>query len=132
MADIKSFPKKTEAKTEPKPARIWVCNCGCCTFELLETGETRCAVCSATEAHGGGWHTNPHEQEWAGDSPMKDIRGQDEVSFVKSLMKSRIEDDSAALVVMLEKSGRLHTWSVAETKEQSDWQIGRASCRERV
>lgn len=119
MADIKTFPKKEE----PRPPRVWVCNCGCLTFELLETGETRCALCSTISDHGGAWYRYPDDKEWTGDSPMRDIRGNDGIPFVKSLMKSRIDDESAALVVVLERSGRLHTWSAAETKEQSNWQL---------
>lgn len=119
MADIKTFP----TKEEPKPPRVWVCNCGCSTFELLESGETKCALCYTISDHEGGWYRYPSDQEWAKDSPMRDIRGNDDVAFVKAVMKSRIDDESAALVVVLEKSGRLHTWSAAETKEHADWAI---------
>lgn len=122
MGEITDFPTKKEEKEEKEP-RVWVCTCGCSTFELLETGETRCGLCATISDHSGGWYSYPSEAEWTEDSPMQDIQGNGSVEFVRELMKRRIDEDAAVVVLVLEKNGRMHAWTAAENPEQHAWSL---------
>lgn len=105
-----------------KEPQLWVCACGCSTFEILSDGTARCAACDAPhDVDGSGW------SEWVAKSAkeesdtFRDVQGNGSVEFARRRVAQMATDATAALVVVARRDGSVSTWSEAETAEQSDW-----------
>lgn len=108
-----------KSKKEPK---IWVCQCGCSTFELLSTGEVRCPVCLVvSDAPDGGWAPDHEAADWEGDAPIRDISGNGSVDFARHMLVNHAKDPEACAIVVFKLSGSTHVWSMTETQEQLEW-----------
>ena len=105
------------ALTKPLP-RIWVCACGCSTFELFEDGEAKCAICG-TQPETGGWSVPETKAEYDGD-PIKDVSGNGSVEFARARVRKLASQEDALLLIVASEDG-VTVWSAAETAEQRDW-----------
>lgn len=113
--------KRAELEAEAEP-RIWVCMCGCSTFELLSTSEVRCPVCLTTsEAPDGAWFAPETDGEWDGEPPVRDISGNGSVEFVRHQLSKYAGEEDACAVVVMKRAGSVHAWSMVETAEQLQW-----------
>lgn len=115
-----------KGKKEPSPPKIWVCLCGCSTFELLSTAEVRCPVCLLTSpAPDGGWTPDPEAADWQGkdenDAPIRDISGNGSIEFARHMLLNHAKDPEACAIIVFKLSGSVHAWSMAETQEQLEW-----------
>lgn len=105
-----------------KEPRIWVCNCGCSTFDLLETGAARCAACGADQSvDGSGWSKWTAESRHNEDEAFRDVRGNGSIEFARRRIANMAQDQDAALLVVVKTNGTIQAWSEAETKEQLAW-----------
>ena len=105
----------------PKLEQIWVCLCGCSTFELLASGTTRCAACSVVSPDNGGWYTPPTKTQYTGPEPFEDVQGNGEVEFSRRRMSRRAMDPNTCCVVVILRDGAVSTWADFETLEQCNW-----------
>ncbi|MEL6310896.1 MAG: hypothetical protein AAFQ17_00790 [Pseudomonadota bacterium] len=114
---VVSFPTKANEQ------RIWVCGCGCSTFELLEDGSARCALCAApVEPHPkGAWWTVPDNAEEASEPPQKDIQGNGSVEFARRRLQQLAQDDDAVMLMVVRSDSSVSLWADAETNEQIEW-----------
>jgi hypothetical protein len=118
MSDV--IPLKTK-KEEPKPL-IWVCECGCCTYELFSDSTVRCAVCGeATGGPDGGWDVPETDKKWDGEAPVRDISGNGSEVFARRRMDTYVKDPNACVIIVFDETGSIHTWSKVETKAQLEW-----------
>lgn len=109
-------------REEDQPPRtIWICQCGCSTFELSNDGSAQCAFCHTTRDEGGGWFRKDHEPEWDGIDPISNVQGNGSVEFAQRVVAKRAHSDDAVLLLVVRKEGTIHTWSDLETKEQVEW-----------
>lgn len=109
-------------RREPEEKRlIWVCQCGCSTFELSNDGSAQCAFCRETREEGGGWFRKDHEPEWMGDEPISDVQGNGSVEFAQRVVAKRALSDDAVALIVIRENGTIHVWSDLETDEQVDW-----------
>ena len=107
--------------TRPAP-RIWVCGCGCSSFELNDDLTAQCALCGAkpnTEV--GGWFAADRGSEWTGDEPVREVAGNGDANFSKGILANRLKDGDAVLAVVVREDGTIHTWTCIETDEQRRW-----------
>ena len=115
MSDVVRFP---EAKTV-----IWVCGCGCTSFELLGDLTARCVLCGAkptTEV--GGWFPSEKGQAWIGDLPTSEVASnEDGTGFMRRLASRRAAQENVVLTLACEDTGRLHLWADAHDEEQRQW-----------
>ncbi len=89
--------KAKEDKTAPL---IWVCQCGCSTFELLSTSEVRCPACDTlSPSPDGAWYAPETDAKWDGDPPMQDISANGDVDFARRRTVQQAEDDDTCVVV---------------------------------
>lgn len=116
MADIHQL-------RQPAP-RIWICDCGCSTFELLSNGTARCAACDADhEGVGSGWldrsedRRSPHAEK----ETFADVQGNGSVEFARRRVAQMASDENAVLLVVAREDGSLSAWSKAERAEQFAW-----------
>lgn len=119
MTEIVNFPAKEK---QPEPL-IWVCECGCSTFELCNDGTGRCALCNSVigdEAE-GGWLVPATDKEWEGDDPVRDVSGNGEPDFARRVTSKRVLEDDVVLVVVVKQDGTVSTWTDIETDEQRAW-----------
>jgi hypothetical protein len=101
---------------------IWVCTCGCSTFNLLEDGIVKCAMCEEVSHDGyGGWAMPNTTTMWDGDPPIHRIEGNGSVEFAKCLVLKHAGAEDAALLAVVNHGGTIHVWSVCETEEQIVW-----------
>lgn len=120
MAEIISLPTAT-AETY-----IWVCECGCTSYELLSNDTALCALCG-TQRIGddpvGGWYRKDTDPDWDADRlpPVRQIGGNGEADFAKRVTIRRMEHPDVVAVVVLREDGAVHTWSRIETHEQVEW-----------
>lgn len=114
MSEVVSFPAK---KQEPL---IWICNCGCSSFELLSDATARCALCGVISEN-GGWYTPDADKVWDGDAPVREVAGNGDPEFAKRVTAKRLLEPDVVLAVVLKEDGLLATWTCVETDEQRDW-----------
>lgn len=120
MAEIISLPSATQE------TYIWVCECGCTSFELLSNDTAVCALCG-TQRIGddpvGGWYRKDTDPDWDADRlpPVRQIGGNGEADFAKRITMRRMEHPDVVAVVVLREDGAVHTWSRIETHEQVEW-----------
>ena len=117
MAEIVEFARKT---------RIWVCRCGCTSFELMSDGGALCALCGTPRTGDGplgGWLRTDDDPDWDADRlpPVRQIGGNGDPDFAKRVTARRLEHPDVVAVVILREEGRIHTWSNLETDEQVGW-----------
>ncbi len=108
MTKIVDFPKE---KTEEK-LLIWVCNCGCVTFELFSDGSAICANCGAVSGN-GGWNPPENASEHNGEV-ISVVRGNgpDEPDdFTRALVARRMADPKCVFSTALLEDGTISVWS---------------------
>lgn len=106
---------------QPEP-RIWVCGCGCCTFEMYEDGSARCAMCDGV-AGNGGWMVPDTDEVYTGNA-VTVVRGNDDGGEIARRRLLRAAG-TARLVIAAQDDGALSTWSTVETQDQFDWVMRR-------
>lgn len=127
MNDTKIVDFRPKAEVKPVEApHIWVCQCGCSTFELLSDGTVRCPVCeSVTESPDGGWYNPDNKARWEGEDgdigPVRDISSNGSVEFAQMQLCSYAKDKDAAAVIVFKEGGSVSVWSKVETQEQREW-----------
>jgi hypothetical protein len=109
MTNIVKFPEPTR--------RMWVCNCGCSSFELLEVGVAICAMCGA-EAEDGGWTAHVPNTAWGGKEPVRQVGGNGDPDFARAVVMRRCEQPDTVCIAVVKECGTLSVWSNAETSEQ--------------
>ena len=120
MSEIIAFPGTLEpAALEP---RIWICRCGCSSFNLREDGSTVCALCSLVDDAHGGWTRLGEEQEYTGDvEPISCVQGNGDVEFARRVVTKRAYEPDAVSIIVIREGGSIHVWTGAETREQAEW-----------
>ena len=108
-----------------RPSVIWVCECGCSSFNIREDGEAECCVCSQlADADGQGWYDRTkdgHQRSDDLDGPIEDTSGNGSMEFVRRRVAQLATDETAVLLVVAREDGSVSAWSVAETEDQIDW-----------
>lgn len=106
----------------PAP-RVWVCQCGCASFWILEDGTAECSTCchKPSDISDGGWKDVDKQKESDIDVPTINIHGNGSVEFARMRMSKLSSDEDARLIVIAKSGGSVHAWSTAETGEQFDW-----------
>lgn len=112
------FPGK-EPETVPEPM-LWVCECGCCSFELLSDETAICALCRKP-TDSGGWARPETEDLWEGKEPVREVSGNGDPDFAKLVMSRRIMDQNVLLVALVREDGLVSTWTCAEGPAQVEW-----------
>lgn len=110
----------------PFPAaehRIWVCDCGCSTFELFDDGTATCANCGDEVSEAGGWHKRAGDGEWVGGDPVSTVQGNGSVAFARRRLARLAQEDDAALIAIAKLDGTVSVWAGAETPEGRLWSI---------
>lgn len=100
--------------------RIWVCECGCKTFYLLDTGDVECSACNKVSDSCGGWTPHQTSREYLGDA-FSDTHGVGGADFARRLVISRANDVGVNSIVVINTDGRVIVWTDAETHEQVSW-----------
>lgn len=121
MSDVVKFGPKA-----PKTPLIWVCTCGCSTFELLSDNTVRCPVCEiVSPSPDGGWYAPETDKMWEGkesdEAPIRDISGNGSVEFARARLRKYATDEDAMAICVFKEDGAVHTWSMVETAEQLEW-----------
>lgn len=121
MSEVVKFGPKA-----PKDPMIWVCECGCSTFELLSDNTVRCPVCeTVSPSPDGGWYAPDTDKTWEGkdpdEGPIRDISGNSSVEFARARLRKLASDDEAVGVCVFKADGSVHAWSMVETAEQLQW-----------
>jgi len=105
--------------------RVFVCDCGCSSFALIEGGSAECQVCAESFDHGGAWgdydapsHTGPE--------PYVDITGNNSVEFARRRMATLAQSEDTELLIVARSCGTVHAWSTAMTEDQLNWVNERA------
>lgn len=107
-----------------KDPMIWVCDCGCSTFNLLSDGKAACSVCAAPVVGAvDGWQDDtitarPREKPLV---PRNDHQGNGSAEFALALIRKSVMSDAAVLIVVAESDSRTRLWAAANTKEQIKW-----------
>lgn len=119
MADLIGFRAAVE--------RIFVCECGCSTFELWEGGSSRCAACGGGVVDRGSWYlVQPDLSEYGGEEgPVGHVQGNGSVDFSRRRVSQIACTDDTAAIVVVAKGGSIHVWAEFETKKQKAWMLRR-------
>ena len=110
---VVSFPKRQD------PDAIFVCNCGCASFELHADGRATCRSCDSV-VDDGGWKVRAE-----GDKPHDGIVTYSDAGNGDDFAERKIKRDaqSAEWIICGTWSGRIMSWSDSfiETPEQEEW-----------
>lgn len=107
----------------PEP-RIWVCGCGCCSFELLEDGTSQCSLCG-DQTERGSWYVEKPDAAETAESPIRDVNGNGSVSFAKHRLRSLATQDDARMMVIALDGGSVSVWADYVTDDQRAWMLER-------
>jgi hypothetical protein len=110
---VVNFPKREE------PDAIWVCNCGCASFELHADGRATCRDCRSV-ADEGGWKVRADgDVSYDGMVTYSDAGNGGE--FAERKIKRDVQ--SAEWIICGTWSGRIMSWSDSfiETPDQEAW-----------
>jgi hypothetical protein len=116
MSDVVNFPTASK--------QIWVCLCGCSTFQIFDDGSTECSACGQwTPDDGGGW-----VEELAGRGSFEgdcfaDTQGNGSVEFARARAAKIACQPDVKLVVTASESGALVCWHVVSNEEQRAWAL---------
>lgn len=113
MADVLSFPQRER--------KIWVCRCGCSTFELLSDKSVRCAMCQVESSNEGGWTPSEERPDWDGETPIRTVQGNGDVDFARRLTVRRASEDDVSAIVVVKEGGGISVWANIQTQDQLDW-----------
>jgi hypothetical protein len=110
----------------PKPDReIWVCDCGCATFELNRDGTATCAICShIPSADSGAWFADVKGGPDLDDNataPIQDVHGNGSVEFARRRISQIAAGPDVVAMIALRENGGVHTWSTVDTEERVKW-----------
>ncbi len=120
MADVVDFPGGASER------QIWVCLCGCSTWELNRDGTAQCAGCDGiAEAETGGWYEDIAEgPERNPDlpAPVADVQGNGSEEFARRRMARMAEGADVRLLVVARESGAVSLWRAdTATVDQLQW-----------
>lgn len=105
--------------------RIFVCGCGCSTFELYEGGEAGCAICGTIADTDGSWFRKPPEVPERDDPPMSDVQGNGCVDFARHRVKTLAAKENAKLFVVALDDGAVSIWADYASEDQRAWMLER-------
>lgn len=110
------FPKRKE------PDAIWVCNCGCASFELHADGRATCRSCYVLVQEGGWKVRDEGDMDHAGAVTFADAGS--EPTFAERKIKRDVQ--AAHWIICGTYEGRVMSWSEGfiETPEQEEWLRG--------
>ena len=116
MADVVNFSGATADR------QIWVCVCGCSTWELNRDGTAQCAGCDGlTEAEAGGWFTaieDGPERDPDLPGPVADVQGNGSVEFARRRMARLAEGDDVRMLVVVRDSSAVSLWRAETSTEE--------------
>ena len=102
---------------------LWVCNCGCSSFEVLSDHTLRCAMCGTVSQDVGGWSlpdpSNIRDPDLP--APIRQVGGNGEVDFARNATLRHSEETDVVAHAVIKEGGRIHLWSNAETPDQRAW-----------
>lgn len=108
-----------------RPDTIFVCQCGCSTWRLLNDATVECAACENRSMSAAAWYEEkPKAPEFDGE-PFVDIQGNGSVEFARSRLQRMAADPDLSLIVLVRENGTIHMWSNAETKKRIKWTVQR-------
>jgi hypothetical protein len=99
---------------------IYVCACGCATFELWNDLTATCSFCRKNPSEEvGGWTEAGHV--WAGDEYTRDVVGNTLPSFARRVVMKHAEAENAVAVLVVKDTGSSHFWGDVSTLKQLEW-----------
>ena len=115
----------TEIVSFPSPERlIWVCDCGCSTFNLFSDGMAACSLCQAPVTGAmDGWQSRT-ESAKAREEPltsMSDYQGNGSPEFALALIRKTASDPDVKLVIVATGDSRTRVWAAADTQPEMEW-----------
>ena len=105
--------------TQKNEDAMWVCSCGCATFELNADGTATCRGCR-TVPEEGGWKVRKDDDPTF-DYPHSFIDGGNGAGFAERKIKR--EAQAAEWIICGTWAGRITAWAdgFIETPEQESW-----------
>jgi hypothetical protein len=98
--------------------RVWVCQCGCTSFQLEESGDIECCGCGTKSTH-GWWRDRPPE----GGPPPEDRNTYTAARVGTDLalrrVQRRAQEDDVAILAVIKSTGAIHTWADIETDDEA-------------
>lgn len=100
---------------------IWICWCGCSTFELHASGAAHCASCGIEVVGAGGWYMPPRDEVWDGDAPFQDVQGNGSTDFARRRIADQAQAEDVVALVVVRANGGVSTWGANSTPEDLPW-----------
>lgn len=109
-----------------KPEQIvWVCACGCRTFELHADGTAMCANCERVASPGSDWYRElppPVAEPREVDPDARAVVAMNSSDSALGRIVRKMNEDTTSVVIVIHDDGALNTWSRGiDTPEQLDW-----------
>jgi hypothetical protein len=107
----------------PKRPNIFVCNCGCSSFEFYNDGSVTCALCfERIDSLSGAWDVpaaplRPPEA----DARVREVSGNGDAAFARRVILRRGEGEDAVAVIVIRDDGSTHLWTSVDTRERTQW-----------
>lgn len=115
MADIVNLDAARQDYIEEETRLVYVCDCGCSTFSLIDDGSAECAHCGApANAASGGWMSSiehaPMRAEGA-SSAFRSVRGNGSVDFVRARLVSIAQEEETDTIIVGQRDGEIALWT---------------------
>jgi hypothetical protein len=112
-------------RSEEESELIWVCQCGCSTFELLSSQELRCANCELMSTfETAAWDNYWDKGEMRADDAaprFSDVQGCGSVDFARARLNRIASQSDVALLVVATEDGSVSVWSSDRGEDHLAW-----------
>lgn len=125
MSDIIPFTKKEQAP--PEDPNIFVCRCGCSSFEFYSDGSVKCALCSQhMDSLSGEWEVPEAPLRPVDADPrVREVSANGDEDFARRVILKRGETPDVVAIVVVREDGSTHMWTNVEDQEQRNWLMRR-------
>lgn len=112
-----------------RECRLWICACGCSTFELWDDGIGYCASCGEpTDCDGGSWYSEIKcgpDRDPDAEQPVRETQGNGSIDFARHSALRRASDPDAVMIASADPDGSCSIWVNAATADQKEWFLKR-------
>lgn len=103
---------------------IWVCECGCATFQLYANGSAKCAHCMGVVEGSGSWFEEISSVSSRTDkTPFTDIFGNGSSDFSRARIARLAAAKDLVMMALAMEDGTVTVWNAAQTPEQARWVV---------
>lgn len=120
MADVVQFPDRADGPSDHD--YLWICPCGCVTFEVRGDGSFVCANCAETsDVDQGGWFKQGEPEIDCAEERVVRGNDPDDIRFLRQRISRMVLEEDTCGVVVIRQDGGITFMEDACTDDRKSW-----------